>query len=305
MNQHEIEKRYQKEVHQSIPDMDALWQKIENRLPEQEISRQESGISQKRNSIQMQRFAGAAACLLIVAAGASVVFGNTGLHQMHSLNKSDTPQQDGYEDAPAQEGNADAAENEGFAADDAFVKQEQDVSGKPLTYADLAVSDSAELQDSVNLQLLGMEQRYFVEQAVLEQTNAFADVVITDGTQDARTGEITYTMEVRYSIGDAKLPSTLTLKSQNAYLMEKHHEYLIPMQSLGGTISLANEVSPQIEVTEDGKAVLHSGWHEFLPDTDTPVLYETLGDSDYFYDRMYLAEMSEVLVRVEQWAETI
>ncbi|MBR1554305.1 MAG: hypothetical protein IJ644_02800, partial [Oscillospiraceae bacterium] len=66
MTKKEIEERLQKEMHQNIPDKDALWQKIETRLPEQPVSQP------VRRTIRMtsgSRFMTIAACFLLVIAG--------------------------------------------------------------------------------------------------------------------------------------------------------------------------------------------------------------------------------------------
>ena len=86
MTRKEIEKRCLEEMQQTIPDHEALWQKIEAQLPPQDSQ------NQKASPIRMQsirRFMTIAACLLVTVTGAYVLTRQSGMENAvkHGVTK--------------------------------------------------------------------------------------------------------------------------------------------------------------------------------------------------------------------------
>ncbi len=307
MTRKEIEKRCREEMQQTIPDKEALWERIESRLPEQQPAQQPAG---KRSHIQMMAFARiAAACLLLVIVGAKS-------YQMFqkSLHPAKTDENQSYftaeessgeeaEDSPKGEADAwdakygDAAEeNEGIAAPEASTSDEKEL----LHYSDLAVPGSGSIPLSVPLK--APEGSYFSEADVLEQTECFVDVIVQDGVQEPDTGAVVYSMEVVDCYGAEVPENSLTIVSDTPYLLEIGHEYVLPLrQTEDAAWALTDACAPQFERTQDGKVLFQSGWYSLMTEESVPVLCDSRGTDDYFYDRMYLTGYAELEAFLREW----
>ncbi len=281
MKKHEIEKRCREEMQQSIPDMDSLWMRIENNLPEKNP---ESIQSIQKTTSHFRQIAGIAACFLIVLAGISVFTEKGGLKEEKTdsetgmNNVSEMNEYDGR-----------IEKSTGLQADGSLVIQR-----------------SARIAGKVDLTKLGTDGMYFDEDTVMEQAECFVDVQVKDGEQDARTGLVTYKMQVVDVYGDSALSAgdTVRLTSCTAYILEADHEYVLPLYSDNGRWQLAGECAPQLERTQDGRVVFHSGWYSLMREWSEPLQYKQISADDYFYDRMYLTDFAMVEAMLKDWAET-
>lgn len=281
MKKREIEKRCRKEMQQSIPDMDALWMRIEKNLPEKNP---ETVQPIQKTTSHFRQIAGIAACFLIVLAGISVFTGKSGLKE---------------EKTDPETGMNNAAEMNGY-------DEETEKTTGMRTYESLAVQHTARIAGKVDLTKLGTDGMYFDEDTVMEQADCFVDVQVKDGEQDARTGLVTYKMQVVDVYGDSALSAgdTVKLTSCTAYILEADHEYVLPLYSDGGRWQLAGECAPQLERTQDGRVVFHSGWYSLMREWNEPLQYKQSSADDYFYDRMYLTDFAMVEAMLKDWAET-
>lgn len=280
MNKYEIEKRCREEMQQSIPDTDALWQRIESRLPEQPQSRAEIKRTVHPN---FRRLASAAALFLLVAAGLNVYM------RAQQLQKSDS----------------DPAMNATDPVPDLPKQDTERKPGEPLRYADLQIVQTASLSRSFDRELLGTQGAYFSQEDVVSTAGCFVDIIVENGIQDRATGIVTYTLEVvdMYGDGGLRTGDTLTVSSPTAYVLEKEHEYVLPLYREAGDWYLAGECAPQMERTQDGKLVFHSGWYALMGEAAQPLLYDSRGKDDYFYDRMYLTDFAVAEAVLQSWAE--
>lgn len=294
MTRKEIEKRCLEEMQQNIPDSEALWQRIEAQLPPQEeVSSEPSHITV--HVTQMRRILTTAACLLVAVTGAALISQHSRLNTAHKSESNDAP---AVQEAPMH-ADDEAAEKTDSPEQNA---SESEAPDGLRTYASLHLPDS---MGSAAYTVSGTQGEYFSESAVLAKTDCFVDVQVTDVRQDAETGELIYTLSVLGTYGDTaiRVDESLNICSETAYMLEQNHLYLLPLSETAGKWSLAYECAPQIEMTLDGEAVHHNGWHSLMNDRSEPLLYEQYGEDDYFYDRMYLAQNEDIRNFLKEWEE--
>ncbi|MBR0485967.1 MAG: hypothetical protein IJJ69_14525 [Oscillospiraceae bacterium] len=292
MTKKEIEERLQKEMHQNIPDKDALWQKIENRLPEQPVSQP------VRRNLKMtsgSRFMTIAACFLLVIAG---------MRFFSTVKNLNQPNETAAENSAVPADDAEAGEN-ALAENQAdtvpeypAVVQQHTENQEILKYQNLHLPQGENIASQVNLSRLGTDGEYFSEDEILAKTSLFIDVKILEGAQNPDSGKMEYTLQILDVYGGELNAETITLETSSAYILEQNHEYVLPVTA---DCSLAYECAPQIEKTQDNKLVIPNGWYTLMQGETTPVLYDSIGKDDYFYDRMYLTKDLNLDLLIQKW----
>lgn len=284
MNKYEIEKRCREEMQQSIPDTDALWQRIESQLPEKPQTRAE--IKQTIRP-KFRKLASTAALFLLAAAGLTAYLQMGQFQKNLNDSAADSLGSANSLDSLPQPSKTDAESN------------------RPKRYADLQIMQTAALSRSLDLDLLGTTDMYFSEEDVLRTAGCFVDIIVENGIQDPSAGLVAYTMQVVDVYGDSGLQTgdTFTVSSSTAYVLEIEHEYVLPLYKAEGEWQLAGECAPQMERTLDGKLVFHSGWYTLMDENAKPLLYDSRGEDDYFYDRMYLTDFAVAESMLRSWAE--
>ncbi len=288
MTRKDIEKRCLEEMQQTIPDSEALWQRIEEQLPPP---------SDKQTApIQMttfRRILAGAACLLLAVAGIRLFARMQRIPHESTSESTNSMMFMEAEDEPA---NEDAE----FRSDEATPPENGEIL---LQYHDLRIPQS---HISGNLTAAGTQGVYFSEADVLAKTDCFVDAQVIAVSASARTGVLTYQVQIHAVHGTDALQKaqTLTFESETAYLLQKEHLYFLPLIFEDGTWQLAYACAPQIELTLDGDAVHHNGWHSMMDAASKPLVCEQFGADDYFYDRMYLSEGNAIAVLLEEWENT-
>lgn len=303
MTRKEIEKRCREAMQENIPDKESLWQKIESNLPEQ----QETVFRKSHLSmITVRRIMTAAACLLFLVGGLQ-------LRNSRDAVKLDNMDHSSAEDAdniPADDDDAGcdaAADYESVAP----ALQENNSQNKNiLRYQDLNLSGQQGIHDTADLSRLGVQDAYFNESAILAKTELFLDVQVLNGYQNQETGEMQYILKILDVYGGTLDVSELVIVSRSAYILEKEHEYILPVyqdQQNHSNWNLSYECAPQIEKTLDHKIILHNGWQCVMhSDLDQEsVLYDSYGKDDYFYDRMYLTGDMAVEILIQEWEKNL
>lgn len=318
MTRKEIEKQVREQMQQTITDKEALWAKIESRLPEQKPGNQPAP---KLKRSMLRQVLAAAACLLLAAAGLSIW---TGLERPRTsfdliaeapadyqqgagsaMSEAEEEQNDLHYAYGGDEGDAEEeaeAEPEAPAEGNAAAPKAEESDSGMLTYDDLHVDARHSLADSVDRTLLEADGGFFSLAGVLEDTEVFADVQVFGGEQDKETGEITYTVQVLETYGDEDLPEVLTLSTGSPYLMEATHRYVLPLCRDADGWRLTDDSAPQMERTLDDKVLIHNGWY-LLTENSVPVLCEQSGADDYFYDRMCLIDAETLETFLNGWAD--
>ncbi|MBR1554209.1 MAG: hypothetical protein IJ644_02310, partial [Oscillospiraceae bacterium] len=112
------------------------------------------------------------------------------------------------------------------------------------------------------------------------------------------SGKMEYTLQILDVYGGELDAETITLETSSAYILEQNHEYVLPVTA---DCSLAYECAPQIEKTQDNRLVIPNGWYTLMQGETTPVLYDSIGIDDYFYDRMYLTKDLNLDLLIQKW----
>ena len=331
MTRHEAEQQCREALQQNIPDKEALWKRIEANLPAQP-AQQPVAETPKRRISMVYRTIAAAACFVFVAGGLAVWGLSQGAKNAKQSetafpsysNKVEFAGEQAAEEAVAEapEEEAEAYEPQGEAAAPAMDDQALDFAGEylngdtakseeakrdnKLTYAQLKVPQTTEIAAATDRSKLKTEDSYFTEESVLENTFAIVRAEVLRGSQDETSGMMTYTLVVQESYSRGEGPGeTLTLSTSSPYLMEKGHVYYLPLHyddSISGDWELSYADAPQIECTQDGKILYHSGWATLLQSQSIPVACEPQYDSDFFYDRMYLTDSTALEELLDVWA---
>ncbi|MBR3630752.1 MAG: hypothetical protein IKN55_09855 [Oscillospiraceae bacterium] len=330
MTRKEIEKRCREAMEQNLPDKDALWMRIESRLPEQSAPPAEE--KPKRKISVIYRTVAAAACLLFVAGGVMLVSMHRIPH-METANKAApslngnqdfagemadeakqeaameelapaTPKSDQFvsdvqEAAPAQ---ADLAP-EHEAGNVEGVRSPEEAEEEILRYTSLQVPQTADVAANTDRSKLRVTDTAFDETAVLKATTLLVRAEVLSGTQDSGTGIMHYTLALRDCYNTGEQPDAeFTLENSSPYLLEAGHVYLLPLARTEDGWSLSFADAPQIEVTLDGRMLCHSGWQSLLQNGCTPVQCEPQTEDDAFYDKMYLTNDTNPDALIYVWA---
>ncbi|MBR1528156.1 MAG: hypothetical protein IJ642_02495 [Oscillospiraceae bacterium] len=292
MTKKEIEERLCQEMQQNIPDKDALWQRIESSLPEQPVSQP---VRRKIHMSAGKGFLTIAACLVLTVAGMQYLKTNKSEHTM--TESSAAPAAEAGIAEEAANDNAAMPEEAAEALGSAEDSEISEFSGM-LNYQNLNILHNRTIASQVNLSRLGTDGEYFSEDEILQHTEFFIDVRILDGYQDSESGNMHYTLQILDVYGSDLNLSEIELETGSAYILEQNHEYVLPVTA---DLNLAYECAPQIEKTQDENLIIPNGWYTLMQSDTTPVLYDSYGKDDYFYDRMYLTQDLNLDLLIQKW----
>lgn len=278
MNEDKLKKLYNDEMNASAPDMDALWQKIEEGITDKE---QDTKPQSRRAFITLKKvLACAAACIVMAVAVPSAI-------NLVS-NKS----------AESMADNSAAAENLhvyiGIAADDA--EQPKD-NGGILRYEQLDIVRGGGSYP-VSGEPFGGE--YFVEEDVLLDTEQIIDGIVNYVYADPDSGCVYYELSA-VNVYGGEAEDTFTVASRSRHTMKQGAEYIVPVKSVDGELRTVNDSVPQIEVTNDGGIVYYNGWTSLDNDTSESILYPQGKVDDFFYDRMKFSYTKDLSAMIEKW----
>ena len=292
MNSKKIEQLYKSHAENTVPDMDALWERIESNL-EEKTDETVTSKPIRRNISFTKKTALAAACV------AALIIVPVAVRNMNISNSDMAAEAPSVEqtmaDAPAMDGAAgilseenifdNKAEQNDAAADEDFAEapaEEDTAAGSvqqtiryedlQLGYADSPLTPYGEADGD----------DFFVEEKVLIETdiivNAYIDRVYSNGD-----GAICY--EITADNVETGETESIYLTSRTPYVMLEDRCYVLPLKTDKTGYSLVFENAPQIERTLDGGYIFHNGWQS-LDENALDVIYPQGGVDDFFYDRM-------------------
>lgn len=148
------------------------------------------------------------------------------------------------------------------------------------------------------------EEDYFVEAAVLSETEFFLDAKVTSAyiLEDENTAM--YELEIVRVVSDNEItmPETITVESDSPYELRNGREYLLPMKYSCGSYEIVFDNAPQIEFTNSRELVAHNGWSSLSESGEhAELIYPNVYDGDFFYDRMNLYAECSLENLFEQW----
>lgn len=273
MNDKELEKLYRKTAESETPDMDALWSRIENSLPEKT-----NKTKKKFNAKIIISFAITAAALTILIPAAYL-----NLKGMRSQTFNSSLQ-------------ADNASEEYSYTEAAPNVQPQ----MPVDYNSLSLAKTESNEISFNGKPYGDE--FFAEDAVLEETDAFVDGVV-DKVYSGENGEcVYYELTAREVYSGEPMSDKITVASCSEFEMKQGREYFIPLKSTSDGLKTVFDNAPQIEITLDKGLIFYNGWKTLDSISAQSIIYprENNNSSDYFYDRMKLS-YSGTAELIDKW----
>ena len=77
-------------------------------------------------------------------------------------------------------------------------------------------------------------------------------------------------------------------KNEILYQLQKGETYLLPLKKQAESWELLFPFAPQIQKTEDGAYLFHSGYNSLIDDQTSVVVMDQEGSNDFYYDRMLL-----------------
>ncbi|MDE5992973.1 MAG: hypothetical protein K2G87_07990 [Oscillospiraceae bacterium] len=302
-NDKNIKELYKAHAEQNAPDMDALWERIEQGLDEKNAE-DISGVTSSpvKKSITFRKIAvraalAAAAVLIILPAA----FRGANTSNMASdggsmFNKAENAAPSAVQEAAADEENGyDASDLDGGAV--GTVMSDENTFGGTVLYESLNLAPAGTAADMPSGETSGDD--FFVEANVLIHTdiivNAYVDRVYSRG------GTVCY--ELTAENADTRETENITVESATPYRLLENRSYLLPLTVNGGVYSLAFENAPQIEVTLDGGMIFHNGWVTLDDESAADVIYPQNGIDDFFYDRMKFSYSADADILVKKWHE--
>lgn len=291
MTRKEIEKRCLEEMQQTIPDTEALWERIEAQLPQQEVK--EIKQSRTSNLKIIATLTSVAACITIMfsigAYGSVIVrrfFENT-QNKTASLfadsHKTDTTIKEEAENWESLEQEAcEEKTEEGSVSYDSLLFPQIQGTNAVIDYDKLVKGDNS-----------------FDESEILQKTDCFVIAVMNRGEQDSETGEMIYELTVEHTFGaDAPIDEILHLRSRSAYVLQARHTYVLPLYRDESGWKLSSESILQIEMTLDGRIVFYDGWKSMATKNSETLEYPLY---DEFREHMRIADDAALDVLFEVW----
>lgn len=276
---------YKQHIHNTAPDMDKLWNKIENEIDKKEKESITETTTYERQIKHSHRgILTAAAAVLVVIFGARII-SNVSV-KTDEKNSTDN------------EGNGSVNfENNGNEQENTNFPVVDTDDTKLYSMLDFNSTDT----ESYKANYMASGDEYFVEQKVLKETEYFVDVTVQNARLTGHGGQYVLKVNNAYSNDGTVLDmSDITLKSSTPYILQENREYLIPLAKNSDSWYIVFENAPQIELTLDGGAVFQNGW-DSLEERSCAVDKEEYGVNDFYYDRMRYCSAQDLQELIDNW----
>ncbi len=274
---------YKRHIHDTAPDMDKLWNRIESRI-DSNTDKTDTNIAHGKNIAQTKK-----SYFWIVTAAAAVFAFAAGTKAFGNFNNPDKNKTDNTDSSYTADKNDTAANVPPADADEATA----------IRYSELSLSPTSTMAYK-SYEADGDE--YFVEENVLAQTEYFADVKVLSASLNTYGADYELEIQGFYSRDGEKISGSITLESSTPYILQENREYLLPLARDGEDWHITFENAPQIEITLDGGAVFHNGW-DSLGENSRTVDKAELGQNDFYYDRMKYCDQKDLQGFIESWQE--
>lgn len=300
-NDKNIKELYKAHAEQNAPDMDALWERIEQGLDEKNAE-DISGVTSSpvKKSIAFRKIAVRAA----LAAAAVLIILPVAFRGANTSNMtSDVNNADAGNAAPSAMQEAAADEENGYDASDfdggavGTVISDENAFGGTVLYESLSLAPAEAAADMPTGETSGDD--FFVEANVLIHTDIIVNAYVDRAY--SRGGTVCY--ELTAENADTRETESITVESATPYRLLENRSYLLPLKTDGERYSLAFENAPQIEFTLDGGMIFHNGWVTLDDESAADVIYPQNGIDDFFYDRMKFSYSADADILVKKWHE--
>lgn len=277
-----LKEKYLAYVHDSAPDMENLWQKIDSKVENSQVTKQRRqngenntiNIESRKSKFKIGKIlAMAAAVTLVVIGGYNYIdsyFSKNSLSDKAAINKND------------------AAENENNAyTEKAEIKVQE---------LQLASTDTPDFMDYT-----AEGDEYFVSAKVLGDTEFMTDVTVLNVQIDVTYAVYTLKVNSTDSKSGENIGDTITIKSSSPYILQKNRRYFIPLKSSADGYEMVFENAPSIEITLDNKILYPNCWG--LDENAVTVKENQKRKNDYYYDRMVLSNGNILEDLIDEWKQ--
>lgn len=280
MTRKEAEKLYKASRQTAAPDMDKLWERIEDGLTEKSAAEEQPTV--KRHNITLKRCLGAAAvcaaAAIILPFAFSPYFGNM---KSTSDNAVFIQNDEAFAEANDECSDEEMEYTSEVAASETTSENASSANGAQLDYSALDLSESVD----TGLRGKGSDGTLFDEDSVLAETVCFVDGIV----ENVYAGEecIYYELRAVETYGNAGADEELlTIASDSDIPMLLNREYLVPLKQTKDGLHTAVETVPQIEITLDRGLVFYNGWKSLDDESALEISCPKQYPDDFFYDRM-------------------
>lgn len=280
MTRKEAEKLYKASRQTAAPDMDKLWERIEDGLTEKSAAEEQPTV--KRHNITLKRCLGAAAvcaaAAIILPFAFSPYFGNM---KSTSDNAVFIQNDEAFAEANDECSDEEMEYTSEVAASETTSENASSANGAQLDYSALDLADGID----TGLRGKGSDGTLFDEDSVLAETVSFVDGIV----ENVYAGEecIYYELRAVETYGNAGADEELlTIASDSDIPMLLNREYLVPLKQTENGLHTAVESVPQIEITLDKGMVFYNGWKSLNDESALVISCPKQYPDDFFYDRM-------------------
>ena len=310
----DLRNEYTQHIHDTAPDMDKLWDRIECEIDKKETitdKENETTYTENREKIKSNfsysKIAAVAAAFIVVFAGANII--NESRKARIASERIPTERT-----SKAETNNGDMADGAAYDddekaddADDAYDdrKTENDeteaVAGGTTIINYESLSFNATDTAPYNNSYVAAGNEFFVEKDVLADTQLFADVMVINATFE--NDKAVYDLQVNdvYTKEGTLSFENITITSSSPYILQKNREYLLPLRkNNNGDYTIVFENAPQIELTLDGGMVFQNGW-DSLENGSMTLEKKNLNMNDYYFDRMRYSPSDDLSQLMIEW----
>lgn len=307
----DLRNEYTQHIHDTAPDMDKLWDRIECEIDKKETStdkENETTYQKNRENIKSNfsysKIAAVAAAFIVVFAGVNII------NESHKakIASERIPTERSSKAETENDYMADgAAYNDADDADEAYDGQKEASDDADAGADSTAIVNYESLSFNAtdtapyNNSYVAAGNEFFVEKDVLADTQMFADVIVTDTTFE--NDKAVYDLQVNdiYTKEGTLTFENITITSSSPYILQKNREYLLPLRkNNNGDYMIVFENAPQIELTLDGGLVFQNGW-DSLENGSMALEKKNLNMNDYYFDRMRYSPSNDLSQLMIEW----
>ena len=289
MNKRDFEQDYIINVDNAVPDMEMLWSRIaDNDNTDDDITPFVAASDECTSKPHRPVFRTIMSAAAMTAAVICVVF---------ALNNDNIITNDGMTASEGMDSMNSMSENEALPESEKYTYSEYCSQADRYELLNLADTPSG-LYNAMSA--APEDEEFFVEAAVLRETECFADVEILS-SQVLESGITEYNVRIIQIFSNNAYDLDGKVYSASPYQLRNNREYLLPIETdNNGMYFVVFDNAPQIEITLDRELVFHNGWSS-LSENSTYISYPQVYKDDYFYDRMNITAEAAIENLIDTW----
>lgn len=303
----DLKNEYTQHIHDTAPDMDKLWDRIESEIDkkenhkeiENETTHQENREKIKSN-MSYTKIAAIAAAFIVVFAGANI-FNESRKAKIARENfpteRNSLSENNAFGEDIAEETDGAFNEPEKLGKGDENAVSKGDIVSVNYEQLDLNATDT----QPYNISYIPTGNEFFVEKDVLSETQLFIDATVEEAKLLDDKAEYILKVNNMYTKDGTVDFGEIKVVSSTPYILQKNREYLLPLEmNSDGNYGIVFENAPQIELTLDGGMVFQNGW-DSLENGSVTLEKKSLNMNDYYFDRMRYSPQYDISQLISEW----